>query len=194
MSYHSRSSGVGGVGSRRSPRPNSFSGTSSSTPSSRLRSAYPSAAGSPSISGAYGIYGSGASASPSSWSSSAAGAYPSSLTTYGGTNSGYGGLTLPNPNTFPSHGLSAYFGNYGGRSSSPSSPSYLSSRTSFGLSPFSSATSGIGSSQYTSPYTPSAQISSRTSDIPYVSSRPLSTASSLSGSAKSVASEGYAVM
>ncbi|KAK7590544.1 hypothetical protein V9T40_002157 [Parthenolecanium corni] len=197
MSYRQRSSSS----SRRSQRPNSFSGTSS-TPSSRLRSAYPSASGgigttSSGISSAYGIYGSSPS-SPSSWSSSATGSsYPSSLTTYGGTTSGYGGLTLPNPNTFPSHGLSTYFGNYGGRSSSPSSPSYLSSRTSFGLSPFSSGSSGISNSnQYTSPYASSSLSSapntSRSSDLPYVSSRPLSTASSLSGSAKSVVSEGYA--
>lgn len=160
MSYQ-RSIG-GNIGSRRTQRPNSFSGT-------RSRNVYSSANSSPNNSySSYTPYG-----SPSSWSSSSS--FPSTLTTYGGTASGYGGLTIPTPNTYPLHGLSSsvhsYLNNYStGRSSTPSSPSYVSR-------------------------TPSNQFKNNslsTSDISLLN-RPLST-SSLLGSVKSVDSEGYIVI
>lgn len=99
---------------RRTQRPSSFSGT-------RSRNVYSSTTPS------YAYGGSTSSWSPTSYSPTSSYSPSSSygLTTYGGTASGYGGLTVPNPNSY--QGSYSYLNNYG-RASSPSyTPRSLSS-------------------------------------------------------------------
>lgn len=173
MSYP-RSSG-NAVSSRRAQRPNSFSGTRSSpvsisvssTPS--MRNLYSSMM--PGVASSYGSYGSsGIWSTPSSsypTSVSYHSSHPSSLmTTYGGTSSGYGSLTLPNPNSgYPS----SYHSYHAARAPSPSS--------------YSPRSSWSGATSYTS------SLSSPKTDFTPLFSRSTSSA----GSTRSVASEGYVV-
>lgn len=138
---------------RRTQRPSSFSGT-------RSRNLYSSSTPTPST---FSYPYSGAT---SSWSPTSS--YSSGLTTYGGTPSGYGGLTVPNPNTYQGSHAYSYLNNYTNRASSPS------------YSPRSSFTS----------YSPSSTTAKSSFDFSL--KRPASS-SSLAGSIRSVGSEGYAV-
>lgn len=87
--------------SRRTQRPSSFSGT-------RSRNIYSSS------NPIQNTFSYPYSSSTGSWSPTSS-TYSAGLTTYGGTPSGYGGLTVPNPNTYHS----SYLNNYT-RASSPS--------------------------------------------------------------------------
>lgn len=158
------------------PRSLSLYSPSSSTSSASNNSSYGGFLGLHSNLGSYGSFS--AYGSPRGYSS------PSSVSTYGGTASGYGGLTLPNASSSSSLGLS----------SSPSRSSYYNS---FLQTPVNHVHNGSGSS--TSSRTPS-RTSSFNRTLTTSRSSPLSSAlGSRSGSLTSLASsarsgsEGYLV-